>query len=112
MCNTNGEGVAVCRCGSELHVVCSGGCTDPDVVFKSERAAIRKPSGREVPNSLKRKVRRFIPGFCTHPGCYDPIAPRPAKAIGQPWTKCVKHLALSRKYTANRKVKLGQRVAA
>jgi hypothetical protein len=108
MCNTNGEGVAVCRCGSQLHIVCSGGCTDPDVVFKSERATIRKP--RHVPNP--RKTRRFRPGFCTHPGCDDPIAPRPAGAIGHPWTKCIKHLAVSRKYTANRKAKSEQRVAA
>lgn len=97
MCKTNGEGVAVCRCGSELHVVCSGGCTDPDVVFKSERAAIRKPAGREVPNSLKRKVRRFIPGFL-----HSPRLLRSNRSA----------TSNSRKYTANRKVKLGQRVAA
>lgn len=102
MCNTNGEGVAVCSCGSQLEVRCMGGCPEPDAVFKSVRAAIRKPQGREVSYNRKKKVRRFRPGFCTYPGCDDPIAPRPPKSVGHPWTKCFKHLQASRRYTANR----------
>jgi hypothetical protein len=83
--NTNGEGVAVCRCGSELHIVCTGGCPDPDVVFKSELALLSKP-----PDPARR------PGQCRWANCPDDVAPH--KGRGRPPTRCPAHLALGRKY--------------
>jgi len=79
--STNGEGVAVCRCGAELHVVCSAGCPDPVVVFKSELAAMKKPTGN--PGTPRRKqipTPILRPGICAWPhGCEDLVAPRTGK---------------------------------
>ena len=98
MLNTNGEGMAVCRCGSELHVVCSGGCPDPDVVFKSELAAMKKPRGIEprqeyrdnTPKPLREKKAKYPPP--THCWCGEPVAKRAKFGVGRPPTKCEKHV--------------------
>lgn len=97
--NTNGEGVAVCRCGSELHVVCSSGCPEPDVVFKSELAAMRKPrpEKRKIERAVKQPPpRKPVPDHCTYGTCTDPVAPRVPGAMGRPVTRCAKHLELFR----------------
>lgn len=96
MLNTNGEGVAVCRCGSELHVVCSGGCPDPDVVFKSDLAAMKKPSGGQIGmRSPQRKTRILRPGICAWPnGCDLPVAVW--KGRGRVPIMCPGHMGPSR----------------
>ena len=45
--STNTAGIAVCgNCGSEVHVVCSGGCAEPDVVPRANYiATMKKPRG-------------------------------------------------------------------
>ena len=45
--STNASGVAVCgNCGSEVHVVCSGGCAEPDVMPRANYiATMKKPRG-------------------------------------------------------------------
>jgi hypothetical protein len=72
--STNGEGVAVCRCGAELHVVCSGGCPEPDVVFKREHD----------PNA--------ICNWST--GCDQPVGEHIGS--GPPPAKCPTHRAIQR----------------
>jgi hypothetical protein len=81
--NTNGEGVAICRCGAELHVVCSGGCPDPDVVFKNAIAAAPVPRAQ-----------------CKYPGCKDEVVPNTSRR-GRPTTLCPAHKALRKKYRDN-----------
>lgn len=104
---TNGEGVAVCRCGSDLHVVCSGGCPDPEVVFKSELGTMRKPrAGNERPQEYKdstpkppatRKSKGVKYPPPTHCWCGEPVAQRAKVGVGRPPTKCEKHVVRKKK---------------
>lgn len=98
-CNTNGQGLACCSCGSALAVVCTGGCPDPDVVFRSDIAAMRKPAWRDIPNSqrVKRRPVNSPPLHCTYLKCKEPVALREPGAMGRPVTRCAKHLAHFRK---------------
>lgn len=98
--SANAAGVACCgNCRSELEVRCTGGCEDPDIVFKHNPIAglRRVPSGR-----LRRTPtgRKYIPGICTYRDCREPIVPHVGK--GRPTTKCVKHLEYSRRWSNNR----------
>lgn len=71
---TNAAGVAVCSCGAELEVRCTGGCAEPDYVIVEETA------------------------ICTFPDCTDPVAARKPGAKGPPPKKCQKHLEVQRGY--------------
>lgn len=72
--NTNGEGFAICSCGAELEVRCTGGCAVPDAVFKP----VFNPDA-----------------ICNWSGCNDPIGEW--KGGPQP-TRCPKHRAMQRAY--------------
>ena len=98
--NTNGEGVACCSCGAELQVVCTGGCPEPDVVFKSELAAMRKPHAHERP-----QFKEGPPKICNWlSGCDQPVAPR-LPGHGRFPKKGPKHLEIIRGYERNRHAK-------
>ena len=99
MARTNGVGIAICSCGSELHVVCAGGCEKPDFVFaqdhKIKRASRRKADGRI-------HVKDVPPGMCTwQNGCDQPSAQQTYR--GRTTTKCPKHLAMVQKWEAARR---------
>lgn len=88
MINVAGSGEAVCgNCGAHLEIVCSGGCAEPDIVFRQDyTAALPKPRGEEKPKPKERS---------THCWCGDPVAMR-KPGHGRPTTKCEKHLRPSR----------------
>lgn len=88
--NTNGEGVAVCSCGSALEVRCTGGCAEPDAVFKNAIAAMRKPSRPKPRAEGQPKVVKYPPP--THCWCGEPVAKRAKFGVGRPPTKCEKHV--------------------
>lgn len=99
----NGAGVGCCgNCGHELVIKCAGGCTEPDITFR-ERSHIVKRS------RLQRKRKRVRakdvrPGYCTWQyGCDQKASTRTYH--GRPVKKCEKHLAVLRKYEANRRAK-------
>jgi hypothetical protein len=98
---TNGAGVAVCGCGSELHIVCSGGCPEPDVQFRDETTKPKRDRHRKE----KRVKAGDVPsGYCTYQhGCGAPVAEQTYH--GRPTTKCVKHLAMVQKYEAARRAR-------
>jgi hypothetical protein len=76
--STNGAGVACCgNCGHELAVICTGGCAEPDIVFKSDH---------------------FASAMCNWPGCDDLIAPREPGQSGPDPRKCAKHKAMQQVY--------------
>lgn len=74
--NTNGVGVAICSCGSELEIRCTGGCAEPDVVFKREHD----------PNAICNWRYRG--------GCDQPVGEH--VGMGPPPAKCPKHRAMHR----------------
>lgn len=85
---TDNSGAACCgNCGSNVVVACSGGCAEPDVVFRENYVAtMKKPSGNE-PEQAKYPV----PTTCRHPNCDQPPVPPKIRGRGRPPTRCEKH---------------------
>ena len=93
---TNAAGVAICSCGSELEVRCTGGCVEPNVVFENAIAAMPKPSGpphiplafpRHKPGDPPRQYPRKV---CNWPGgCSADV--EPYSGVGQPPKRCSAH---------------------
>lgn len=108
MCSTTASGVACCgSCRGELKIVCENGCELPDPIFASNPIAVMpRPHGPRTKhsrpiNSLYPTGRKAVPGICTYRDCPDPIAAqKPEGAPGRPHTKCDRHLAQSRKWSA------------
>lgn len=103
----NQAGIACCgECGSELQIVCTGGCKDPDVVFKENYiASLPTPQGRETPGKQHARrpwARKPVLDQCTYRDCTEPPAPR--GVTGRPPTRCVKHRDMSRLYRKPKKV--------
>lgn len=93
--HTDNSGVACCgNCGSHVVVACSGGCAEPDVMFRKDYiASLPKPKGPEpgkarVPKGPK--VAKYPPP--THCFCGEPVAKRRVKGRGRPPTKCETHV--------------------
>lgn len=97
---TNSSGVACCgNCGSELKVACTGGCAEPDIVFKENYiASLPKPRGEEKPQDKPRS------GQCRSPNCSDDIAPHSGR--GRSSTHCARHLEMRNSYRKKAKSKL------
>ena len=95
--STNAAGIACCgNCGSEVHVVCSGGCAEPDVIPRENYiATMRRPRKGESPqtNGLKEDQ----PTQCTWPGgCESP--PKPWCGRGRKPRMCAFHGSKVRSY--------------
>lgn len=101
--STNAAGVACCgNCGSELEIRCTGGCPEPDVVFRENFAATMAKLGghpgkrgpfRKYGPQKKTPIRR--PGFCAWvAGCDLPVAKR-EPGHGRTPIMCENHLNLS-----------------
>lgn len=88
--NTNGAGVAVCSCGHELEIRCTGGCKLPDPVFKDNYIATMKRPRGEEPKLVQRD------GQCNYQRCTDDVAEY--SGHGRPSTKCPYHLEMMRGY--------------
>ncbi|MDP9201178.1 MAG: hypothetical protein M3P26_04505 [Gemmatimonadota bacterium] len=71
---TNPAGVAICSCGAELEIRCTGGCAVPDFVSKREHDT----------NAI-----------CNWVGCNEPVGESPS---GHYVRRCTKHRALQRSY--------------
>lgn len=92
------SGVACCgNCGSELAVICTGGCAEPDIVPRENYiAAMRKPNWPEKssPEPVRRngKLVKYPPP--THCHCGAPVVKleRPGRGGGRPPTHCEKHM--------------------
>lgn len=93
----NGAGVGCCgNCGHALVIKCEGGCPEPDITFREHSRLHRKEK--------RVRAKDVRPGYCTWQyGCDQKAAARTYH--GRPVRKCEKHLAVLRKYEANRRAK-------
>ena len=76
--NVAGSGEACCgNCGHELEIVCTGGCPEPDIVFRENSVAtMAKPGVHFGKTGPQKRTPIRLQGFCAWPaGCDLPVAP-------------------------------------
>lgn len=95
------SGVACCgNCGAELAIVCTGGCSELDVVFQENYIAVMRKPRNHFGEALAPYKKTLIlhPGFCVELGCDAAVAPYSGR--GRVPIKCPKHMRPSRARTA------------